>query len=232
MEQKREFTGIWIPKEIIEDETLTKSEMIIYAEIACFTECRKSNEALGSRWKLKKNTVSIIISSLIKKGFIESNNKTGEYRKLYANQRGSLIKIKEALSEKSKSLCDKNHTRENRENIKENNITPNPLKGELQGIEIQSFWNKYKSVPNGIRARNITAEKKLLPECRRWTVDLEEIYKKIKNKGYSEEEIKQSIKNYCNDIINRDPKTSYSEHRFSIMEFLKQSNGFLNYINK
>jgi predicted transcriptional regulator len=150
-EQKREFTGVWIPREIIEDETLTKSEMIIYAEIASFTECRKSNESLGSRWKLKKNTVSIIISSLIKKGFIQSNNKTGEYRKLYANQRGSLKKIKEALSEKSKSLCDKNHTRDNNIDNKEKTInTPTSQKCDVRvpvSMNAEEFyeWTKKSS---------------------------------------------------------------------------------------
>ena len=117
-EQKKEFTGVWIPKHIIEDESLSMTDRMVYAEIACFEVCYKSNESLGERYKLKKNTISIIISKLIKKDYVKSNQKTGNYRRLSANrdkpnQRGCMIKIKEPLSEKSKSLCDKNHTIDN-----------------------------------------------------------------------------------------------------------------------
>ena len=124
MEQQKEFTGVWIPKIVIEDERLNKTDAIVYAEVACFDVCYKSNESLGKRWGLKKNTVSIAISKLKSLGYLFSNEKTGEYRQLSViagnvNQRGSLRKIKEALSEKSKRLSQKNHTIEyNKENNK------------------------------------------------------------------------------------------------------------------
>ena len=98
-EQKREFTGVWIPRIIIEDEELSMTDRMIYAEIACFEVCYKSNEMLGKRYKLKADTISRVISRLVKKEYVYSNNKTGEYRQLYVvpNPRASRKKIQEPL---------------------------------------------------------------------------------------------------------------------------------------
>lgn len=84
-EQKKEFTGVWIPKHIIEDVDISMTDKIIYAEIACFDICYKSNEKLGKRYGLKADTISKIVSRLIKKKYVKSNKKTGEYRKLKAS---------------------------------------------------------------------------------------------------------------------------------------------------
>lgn len=123
MEEKKEFTGVWIPRHIIEDQELSITEMIIYAEISCFDICFKTNQKLGERYNLKSNTISIIISKLVKKGYIFSNQKTGEYRELVANRNNpSLKKIKEPLLKKSNRLFEKNQTIDNIEITEENNI--------------------------------------------------------------------------------------------------------------
>jgi len=84
IEQEREFTGVWIPRHVIEDEILSTNDKVIYFEIACFNICRKSNEELGERHELKKHTVSVSISRLINIGYVQSNKKTGKYRELIA----------------------------------------------------------------------------------------------------------------------------------------------------
>ena len=117
-QEKKEFTGIFIPKHIIEDEELSMSEMIIYSEIACFEVCYKSNESLGSRWNLKSNTISIIISKLIDKGYVISGSFDGRHRQLMAlrdkpNQIQPLKKIKGRISKKSKPAIEKNQTIDN-----------------------------------------------------------------------------------------------------------------------
>lgn len=113
--QKREFTGVWLPRHIVEDRDLSMTDKIIYAEIACFEVCYKSNEKLGERYDLKKGTIFKTISKLIKSGYIKSNQKTGDYRQLTASydkpgDRGSSRKVVEPLVEKSYSLYDKNRT--------------------------------------------------------------------------------------------------------------------------
>jgi DNA-binding MarR family transcriptional regulator len=84
-EQKKEFTGVWIPKHILEDKKLSMRDMIIFSEIACFEVCYKSNKKLGERYSLGRVTISRSISRLIKRGYVKSNKKTGEYRTLQAS---------------------------------------------------------------------------------------------------------------------------------------------------
>jgi DNA-binding MarR family transcriptional regulator len=84
MEQKKEFTGIFIPKHIIEDEDLSMQEMIIYSEIACFNICYKTNEEIGLRWKLKERRIREIISRLKEKGYLEIINSDGRRRHMIA----------------------------------------------------------------------------------------------------------------------------------------------------
>lgn len=123
MEEKKEFTGVWIPRHIIEDKELSITEMIIYAEISCFDICFKTNQRLGERYNLKPNTISIIISKLVKKGYIFSNQKTGEYRELVANRNNPYLKkFKEPLLKKSNRLFEKNQTIDNIEKKEENKI--------------------------------------------------------------------------------------------------------------
>ena len=160
-EQKKEFTGVWIPRHIIEDDDLSMTERFIYSEIACFEVCFKSNERLGERYNLKKNTISIIVSKLIKKGYIVSNQKTGEYRQLVAlkdkpNQTGCVIKIKEPLSEKSKSLCDKNQTIDNNKEYIEKTTN---IADKSASNEINLILNEFKSLNPLIKFGNTTERK-------------------------------------------------------------------------
>jgi len=108
--QKKEFTGVWIPRHIIEDEELSMSEMIIYSEISCFDVCYKSNKSLGKRWGLKPNTISIIVSKLSNKGYVEKLNFNGRERALKSKSDNP---IKGCLSEKSNADYDKNNTIDN-----------------------------------------------------------------------------------------------------------------------
>lgn len=129
--QKKEFTGIWIPRHIIEDEELSMSEMIIYSEISCFEVCYKSNESIGKRWGLKPNTISIIISKLSNKGYVEKLSFNGRDRALKAKTDNP---IKGCLSEKSKADYDKNATIDNILENKDIYIAGKPAVKEKQVI--------------------------------------------------------------------------------------------------
>jgi hypothetical protein len=100
MEQQKEFTGVWIPRHVIEDDELSMTDKIIYAEIACFEVCFKSNEKLGERYGLKANTISIIVSKLVNKGYVDNLGvSNGRNRHLIAkkdkpNQRQGMKKSK------------------------------------------------------------------------------------------------------------------------------------------
>ena len=73
MEQKREFKGVWIPKEIWENEDLTIMEKLFLVEIDSLDGekgCFASNDYFSKFFKLSKNRCSEIINSLYKKGYI------------------------------------------------------------------------------------------------------------------------------------------------------------------
>jgi len=82
--EKKEFTGVWIPRHIIEDNDLSMTDKIIYSEIACFNTCYKSNEKLGERYNLKADTISRVIGRLILKKYIKKVSFDGRNRALQA----------------------------------------------------------------------------------------------------------------------------------------------------
>ena len=72
MEQRKEFTGVWIPRHIIEDENLSWTEIILYSEIASYSKgCFKSLESLAKRLRLSHKTkVSPMLKKLEERGYI------------------------------------------------------------------------------------------------------------------------------------------------------------------
>ena len=89
MEQQREFTGVWIPKHIIEDESLKPNEVFLYAEITalCGSKgyCNTKNRYFAELFGKSIPTISVWIRSLKEKGFIryELNQENGSTRKIY-----------------------------------------------------------------------------------------------------------------------------------------------------
>lgn len=79
--------------------------------------------------------------------------------------------------------------------------------------------------------RNSSAQKKLLPCCRKFTPHIKKYLKKILQ-DYTQEDIQLGIENYIKEILNRDPASGYAIHRFSFHDFIKQENGFVKFYNK
>ena len=71
---QREFKGIWIPREIWLDKTLTMMEKILFTEISSLSSqkygCIASNKYLGLFLGIDKSGVSKLIKSLTDKGLI------------------------------------------------------------------------------------------------------------------------------------------------------------------
>ncbi|MDN6167642.1 MAG: helix-turn-helix domain-containing protein, partial [Lactococcus lactis] len=70
---ERAFKGIWIPKEIWLDKDLNWVEKILLVEIDSLDNdegCWASNGYFADFFNLSKNRISILISSLSKKGYI------------------------------------------------------------------------------------------------------------------------------------------------------------------
>lgn len=82
--QKREFTGVWIPKFIIEDKDLNWTQRGLYAEIACFDLCTKSDLQLAERIGVSDRQVRTHLKKLIEKGYVLKVSFDGRTRKLRA----------------------------------------------------------------------------------------------------------------------------------------------------
>ena len=76
-EQKREFTGVWIPKKIIEDKRLKPVDKILYAEIACFDVCYKKSSELMERCGVKKFAFNESCKRLVAYSYIKQQRKFG-----------------------------------------------------------------------------------------------------------------------------------------------------------
>ena len=81
-EQKREFKGIWIIKDIWLSENLSVIEKMMLAEIDSFEKakgCFASNRYFAEFFKMSSRRVTQIVSSLETKGYIHTSfNYIGE----------------------------------------------------------------------------------------------------------------------------------------------------------
>ena len=104
----KEYTGVWIPKEVMECRELCATDKMTYAEIASFNECYASNEWLAERIGRSVSTASKSVNRLIELGFVEPCGFNGRFRRVrVANgykpskkRLGSLVKNGESASQK------------------------------------------------------------------------------------------------------------------------------------
>lgn len=83
-EHKKEFTGVWIPRAIVEDTDLTWLQRAIYAEISCYKECFATNRHISKVTGCSERYVSEAIQLLKEKGYIVQTRFDGRKRYLKA----------------------------------------------------------------------------------------------------------------------------------------------------
>lgn len=103
---RKEYTGVWIPKSVMECRELSPIDKIVYGEIACFTKCYGSNKWLAERIGRSEVTASRSVNKLVRLGFVEHMGTAGNIRllKAYQKRRGGLIKNDKAGSSKMISI--------------------------------------------------------------------------------------------------------------------------------
>lgn len=90
-EQKRGFTGVWIPAEIWKDERLNIIEKVLIAEIYALDKgnddkgCFASNAYFAKFFSRSEPTISIHISNLKELGYVEETGFNGRKRLLKAH---------------------------------------------------------------------------------------------------------------------------------------------------
>ena len=109
MNMEREVKGIYVPIGIWEATDLTWNEKILLMEIDSYTskgkDCYFSNEYVADLLHVKPNTASLLISSLIEKGYVKRVKFDGRRRYLESN---ITISIKGRLLSQSKADFEKN----------------------------------------------------------------------------------------------------------------------------
>lgn len=138
-EQKKEFTGVWIPKHIIEDFDLSPIEKLIWAEINCFDVCYFKNNQLAKRYKRSDKTISLIINKLKRKDYIEEVEFNGRMRGIVAindlqTSMQGRRKCKGRVEENVKADPPKTSTKDN---YKDNNVDNIP-----KGIKKQVSYGR------------------------------------------------------------------------------------------
>jgi len=90
---KRDFKGIWIPKEIYLNDQLSWTEKILIVEIDSLDQgkgCFASNKYLAKFLHKSESQIASCISSLRKNGYIEDRSFDG--RKRYISIKAGLLK--------------------------------------------------------------------------------------------------------------------------------------------
>ena len=125
---KRKFKGIWIPNYVWLSKDLTLQEKVFLVEIDSLDNnggCYASNSYFGKFFELSNTRVSLVINSLIKKGYVISNVNQSEGNKRLLKT--SLIKFKDPIQQKLKH----NNTINNKDNKEKCDL-------------FETFWNLYQ----------------------------------------------------------------------------------------
>ena len=148
-EQKREFRGIWIPKEIYLNKSLTWNEKILLIEIdsldneqGCFSSNKNFAEFLG----VTERAVTGMIAKLKKLGYISQSSFDGRRRVLHSNIRVCLSAQNGCSSQSgSKLLCtpEADFQQNNISNNIENKDTPIAPKRGIYSERFERFWKAY-----------------------------------------------------------------------------------------
>lgn len=77
---QKEYTGVWIPYEVMECDELEPLDKLVYGEIASFRECYASNAWIAKRVKRSEKTASRSIQRLIELGFVKNCGFNGRFR--------------------------------------------------------------------------------------------------------------------------------------------------------
>lgn len=84
MSDKKEYTGVWIPRHVMEDQDLSSQEKILFADIASFNQCFKLNSTFAEQFGVSVPTIQRWLRKLKKKGYVIEAGFDGRKRYLQA----------------------------------------------------------------------------------------------------------------------------------------------------
>lgn len=146
--QKREFTGVWIPKSVIEDKSLKPVDRIIYAEISCFDICTMTNATLAGKAGVSEDTASRSVGRLKANGYVTIIGFNGRVRKMQSLHIAPPQNA-EAASAKPHRLPPQNKAQDNSiDNNKKTNTNNDTLLKELLN---KVTGRNFRVLPNGYK---------------------------------------------------------------------------------
>jgi len=136
-------------------------------------------------------------------------------------------------NEKYEAICDKRREQGKKWGLakasKSYQVLPKPSKSSLKDKDKDK--DIYTKLENLVEKWNLLKDKdKFWKKTIKINDNLKDIYKKI-DKQYTQEEIVLWVRNYLKEIKSRDINIDYSQHRFTLYDFLKQWNWLNKFIN-
>lgn len=145
---ERDFKGVWIPREVWLDDSLSALEKVILIEIDSLdteeNHCYASNKYLAEFCRCSEIKVSQAIKKFIFLGYIEQISFDGRTRILKSRLKDCLsqtYKKYEADLKKISPINKENNIENNIDNIKEKNIKKE--KESLLIDEFETIWTRY-----------------------------------------------------------------------------------------
>lgn len=132
---QKEYTGVWIPAEVMECDALEPIDKLVYGEIACFRECYGSNEWLAKRVKRSVRTVINSVNKLVDLGFVERTGFNGRFRTM----RCAVFSMAD-VQNSAQQTCQILHT-ENKVKNKVNNIGGKPQNEAVENSDKKEYGN-------------------------------------------------------------------------------------------
>lgn len=165
---ERDFKGVWIPKEIFLNETLSWAEKILLIEIDSLDQngqgCFASNEYLAKFVQVSEGSMANMIVKLINKGYIIKKGFDG--RKRYVSLNPDLTKILSLTSQKDEVRVHKN-------------INSDFTKTLTQGSQKNEYINTISNTTNNTIINKEKKEKKPSPSHKKISVEDLEYYQEF-----------------------------------------------------
>lgn len=98
----KEYTGVWIPRAVMECQNLSAVEKIMYGEIASFESCYASNAWFAKQVGVSERRITGHLAKLLKLGFIKKVGFDGRLRFLKAVRDFDISSTKQEHSEEQK----------------------------------------------------------------------------------------------------------------------------------
>lgn len=141
----KEYTGVWIPADVMESADLSPMEKILYGEIAGFRECYASNAWLANRIGRTERTVKRLISHLIELGFVENCGFNGRFRLIRVCQKCPVRRVKNDTPAVSKMTPINKSIDKSISNDKSLDGKPSEY-GNKQVNELMAYWKKIVNI--------------------------------------------------------------------------------------